>query len=250
MAYEADIDCVECANFNDHSICCECSNNPFFENYYTPMSPETKAKREAEERKKMLSKIPKVEAPIDLTPKFKQALGKAWSITPDAKNEDYSLLFVYCGDCFVMATDTFRLVKIKVNVSEQLIGKYVIFDHQDEGKLYIHLDRNVGNSFNFHEKAQKILDDTKGTEFKSDKSSLPVKDVGEDLKIPEAVRKYCPKFVSFKENITLNKSLLDGLLQIFPDKEEMTITYKGPLDAVRFATNDIEGIILPVKTER
>ncbi|MDQ7095967.1 hypothetical protein REC12_20440 [Desulfosporosinus sp. PR] len=244
----SDVDCEACANYKDESVCLECNNNPYFENYFTPMSLADKAKREADERREILSKIPKIEASIDLKPEFMSDLKRAWSITQNLKNGDYRLFLVYCSEGFIMGTDSFRLVKIKTQVTKELVGKYVILD-QDTNKLYVYLCDNSGKLWNYHESAQGILGSIKGIESKFFKSNLPVKDVALNPAISDALRKLYPKLIVFNENIFLNKSLLDGLLEIFPD-EEITVTYKGPLDPVRFATGDIEAVILPVRTEK
>ncbi|EHQ88249.1 hypothetical protein [Desulfosporosinus youngiae] len=254
MVYVSDVCCEECKNYEDISgvYCAGCIHSDYLINNYEPASPELMAKREAKReamlRKQFLDLIPKDEVVFELKTEFKEAFEKAWTFVPDYSLERFQFFFVSCFDSFIMATDTHRLIKIWTSVPNELIGKDVIFD-KDEGKFFIR--RKIGNQaidcapvFD-NGQVQEFLDQAeRGEVIKNYKACLPIED-GKKQEDEET-----PIYVLFNKNIAINKVWVEELLAMFTDLEEITVHFKGPLDAVKFSnSDDIEALILPMRVE-
>ena len=147
---------------------------------------------------------------------------------------------VYCGKDFLMASDTWTLVKIKADVPKSLVGKYLLeYNHEN-----ILAAKNKNPAFT-NGQAQRIINEA---QFGARMRSL-LKRQMEDF-VSVRYEEKGEKFVKINNGPVVQRALLDRAIAAIPDNEAFMLSY-SPLEKHKpllIRGKIIECIILPVKS--
>ena len=235
----AEVDCEKCDNYEDYGACISCMHSPNLEDNFESSSPEKKVERVKEHRAKFITSIPKEEVSIEPTPEFMERLKLAWKFTPTVESENERHYCVYCGKNYLMSTDQYRMARIDADCPKEFIDRHLVWDDL-ENKLYIRAAKYETVLSNGQ--AQELLDKSEGWKITGIKSSIPFKDIqpseGDDVKDGK---------VTLCNIVRLKKFYVNDVLEIIPDDELITVTYKGMVDAIRIKALGIDALILPIR---
>lgn len=240
MIYVKCVDCDVCKKKNTSS-CYDCINHYVdLPDLYEEVPEEVIKKRDELELREFKESLKGEKLEIALSDEFKRSFALADNFA--ARNYfNPGFWGVYCGEDFLMATDTWAIARIKAVVPESLVGKQLIYDREgffiDEDPSSVYTDGQIQRLLNeAHTNAEVVRTVTK----QSLDDLISVGGYSENASIILAKIKGGPVF---------NSIFLDRALAAIEADEEFQISYeaeRNPRTPVLIVGKSIECVILPV----
>lgn len=238
MYFADDVDCEECANYNDWGTCDGCIHNEDHMDLFVQANPEILAEMAKKQTSEFIARIPKEEVSIELSPEFIDRFKLAWKFSMKAEKEVDKFFCVYCDQDSLSASDTHRLIKIEADIPPEFVNRHLILD-ENENRVY--LRRSDFQSALSNGQAQELLNTPKRYEVKVFKDSAPFKDVEQVKGSEEDPQVIIDGIVKFK------KSYIYEALDCIPDEEEITVKYGGKLDNVLIYLKGFQYAVMPIR---
>ena len=225
MSFYCDICCDICVNL-DTWKCHECVHKE--RGNYFEASPELLAKFQEEKLIRQLEAIPKESLPVSVSEEFM----KTFVIAKKYTATTLRFCCVYCANDYLLATDGMRMIKINIDVPNELRGKHII-DIQN-GEAFIHL-----------EPADIYVNESAISYFNQGNAQI----ITTKQKFRELLTNYKDHYESSlvdKKFIIQNKYLED-ILELIPNNEELTIKHGGQCEPVTFGFRNYEILVMPIR---
>lgn len=239
MYFDDEVDCEECANYEDWSTCDDCIHNEDRYDRFVQANPEILAEMAKKQISEFIARIPKEEISIELSPDFMDRFMLAWKFAMKANEGNDRFFCVYCDQDSLMASDSRRLVKIEADCPKEFVTRHLVFD-DIENKLYLRT-ANFQSALS-NGQAQELLNTPKRYEVKAFKDSMPFKDVEPDKDAEERDHK-----VIIDDIVKFKKSYIDDALECIPDDEEITVKYGGKIDHAVIYAKGFKYLVMPIR---